>query len=389
MTSELYYHILLLVCLLLLSGFFSGSETALFSLGAVHKRRISTSKTATDRALLWLLSSPSRLIVTLLMGNELVNIAIATVVAAMIHKLAGGLSTIQLSLLSMAAAVPLLLLFGEVTPKTIAIKIPEGWSRAVARPLRVFSIMITPIRWIVRTVADTLINLLGGRPPPRERPLSEEEFRQLVEAGSARGQLEKAEKDLINNVFEFGERTVADVMTAYDDVFALSSSLPLDRIVAEVVSHRFSRVPIYTGKKSQVMGLLYAKDLVGFGHVLELTGKPLRKLMRKPFYVPRSTKCARLFREFQERRIHIAVVVNEYGRMIGLATMEDLLEEIFGELVDVPGDGKFLGSRRVTGEVPLLTKDQLNAAQPGEGSAPSPEKPSPTERTGAADEDAS
>ena len=227
MISEFTLRIALLVMLLLLSGFFSGSETALFSLSHVQKRRIGTGRTATDRTLRWLLGMPSRLIVTLLVGNEIVNICVATVVASLTHDIATGFSTVQLSLLSMAVAVPLLLVFGEVTPKTIAIKVPEGWSRTVARPLRVFSALIMPLRWFVRTLADGLINLLGGRPPARERPLSEEEFIQLVEAGSKRGEVEEAEKELIYNVFEFGDRTVADVMTPYDKVFALSSSLPM------------------------------------------------------------------------------------------------------------------------------------------------------------------
>lgn len=323
-----------MVTLLLLSGFFSGSETALFSLGPIQKRRIGTGTTGVDRSLRWLLGQPRRLIVTLLVGNELVNISVSTVVASLAHDAAPTVSPLTQVALSMAVAVPLLLVFGEVTPKSIAIKVPEGWSRAVARPLRAFAVLITPLRLFVRTLADGLINLLGGKPPLREKPLSEEEFIALVEVGSKGGELEKAEKDLIYNVFEFGDLTVGQVMTPGKDAFAISFSLPLDRIVAEVISKGYSRVPVYKGKRWDVVGILYAKDLVGFGQVLELSGKRLEDLLRKPFFVPKSTKLSRLFREFQNRRIHIAIVVDEYGSMVGVVTMEDLLEELFGELVE-------------------------------------------------------
>ncbi|MCD6498740.1 MAG: HlyC/CorC family transporter [Deltaproteobacteria bacterium] len=326
--------LILILVLLGLSGFFSGSETALFSLGLVQKRRIGVGVSGTDRALRWLLSQPRRLIATLLVGNELVNISISTVIAALVHDFYDGRSQLYQALVSMAIVVTVVLLLGEVTPKTIAIKIPEAWSRAVARPLRVFSAGITPLRWMVRSFADGVINLLGGRPPERERPLSEEEFISLVDQGSRRGELDDEERDLIHSVFEFGDRRVADVMTPVAKVFALSYSLPLERIVSQVIDHHFSRVPIYKGRRRQVIGVLYAKDLVGFGHVLELTGKSLEDLLRKPFFVPRSTKCSRLFREFRERRIHIGIVVDEYGTMVGLVTMQDLLEELFGELGD-------------------------------------------------------
>ena len=332
MDTAFILRIILLFALLLLSGFFSGSETALFSLSHLQKRRIGTGHSGIDRSLRWLLGQPRRLIVTLLVGNELVNISVSTVVASLTHDVKPEFSGFSQVFLAMAVAVPLLLVFGEVTPKTVAIKIPEGWSRAVARPLRAFSFLITPLRLSVRTIADGIINVLGGKPPERERPLSEEEFISLVEVGSKGGELEPDEKDIIYNVFEFGDRTVAGVMTPMEDVFAISFSLPLPRIVKEVVGRQYSRIPVYKGRHGHIVGVLYAKDLVGFGQVLELSGKTLKELLRRPFFVPKTTKLSRLFREFQERRIHIAIVVDEYGEMMGVVTMEDLLGELFGEL---------------------------------------------------------
>ncbi len=334
MLSDHVPRFFLVLVLLFLSGFFSGSETALFSLGAVQRKRIGMGKSSVDRALRWLLSQPRRLIATLLVGNELVNISISTVVAGLTHDVAATDSALGQTLWSMAVVVPLVLLLGEVTPKTIAIKAPEAWSRVVARPLRLFAGLITPLRWAVRSFADTVINLLGGRPPPRERPLREDEFLALVEQGSEEGELDDEEKDIIENVFEFGDRTVGDIMTPAERVFALSVDESLDEIVDEIVAHGYSRVPLFEGTRDHVVGTLYAKDLVGYGWAEDLAEKSLSDLLRDPFFVPKTTKCSRLFREFREKRIHMAVVVDEYGSMIGLVTMQDLLDELFGELRD-------------------------------------------------------
>ncbi len=367
MEQGFLFRLILLITLVLLSGFFSGSETALFSLSHVQKRRIGTGDSGVDRSLRWLLTQPRRLIVTLLVGNEIVNISISAVVAALAHDVKPDLTGMNQILVSMAVAVPVLLIFGEVTPKTIAIKIPEGWSRATARPLRFFSFIITPLRLTVRRIADGIINLLGGKPPERERPLSEEEFISLVEMGSKGGELEPDEKDIIFNVFEFGDMTVSDVMTAAEDVFALSFSLPLSRIVNEVVSKQYSRVPVYKGKRGHIVGVLYAKDLVGFGQVLELSGKPLKSLLRRPFFVPKTTKLSRLFKEFRDRRIHIGIVVDEYGEMAGVVTMEDLLNELFGELSHDENEGSSQRESVVSKAAAFGLKEEYAVAVEGKG----------------------
>ena len=349
METGFIFRIGLLFFLLTLSGFFSGSETALFSLSHVQKKRIGTGGSSVDRSLRWLLGQPRRLIVTLLVGNEIVNISLSAVIAALIHDVRPDLTGLKQVFVSMLVAIPLLLVIGEVTPKALAIRIPEGWSRGVARPLRAFSLMIAPLRLSVRAIADGIINMLGGKPPQRERSLGEEEFIALVEMGSKGGQLEQDEKDIIYNVFEFGDMSVSEVMTQSKDVFAVSFRMPLEEIVRDVVEKGFSRVPVYKGKRSHIAGVLYSKDLVGFGQVLELSGKTLKELVRQPFFVPKTTKLSRLFREFQERRIHIAIVVDEYGHMAGVVTMEDLLNELFGELVESDKESEMLKTHESEG----------------------------------------
>ncbi len=325
--------LLLVGILIFLSGFFSGSETALFSLNQIQRRRIGLGTTAADRALRWLLSQPRRLIATLLLGNELVNISFSTVVASLTHDLARADDPLTQTLVSMAVAVPMVLLLGEVTPKTIAIRIPETWSRVVARPLRLFAAFITPIRWFVRNLADLLIGLLGGQPPPRERPLSEDEFLSLVEQGSLRGTVDAEEREIIENVFEFGDTVVSEVMTPRERIFAIPRHMDLDEAVEAIRRAGFSRVPVYEGSLDHVQGILYAKDLVGYGLDPDVP-TDMGKLIRDPFWVSADTRCSDLFRQLRENRLHLAMVRNENKETVGLVTMQDLLDELFGELTE-------------------------------------------------------
>jgi CBS domain containing-hemolysin-like protein len=244
-----------------------------------------------------------------------------------------------------------ILLFGEMTPKSLAIRINESWARVVAPPLEVVMWVVAPIRLVLQAIAGIFIALTGGRAGGASEGLREEEFRALVDVGSEVGELQVAERRLIHNVFEFGDTTVGKVMTPAERVFALPYEMPLGKLVEAVGTERYSRVPIFKsakpprpprpGRKPQerlpgsndIVGVLLAKDLVGYARG-QLEGHTIADLLHPPLFVPRATKCDRLFREFQRRKTHIALVVDEYGRLAGLVTMEDLLEELFGEIAD-------------------------------------------------------
>ena len=299
------------------SAFFSGSETALFSLSRVQRERMSRSDRTGDRTAVALLSNPRRLIVTVLLGNELINITFSSLAVGVVAELLHGWGPITLSVASTAATVPLILLLGEVTPKTIALSIAETWSRYAARPLALLAWVLTPIRLLLTALAGLITR--------------EVEFRELVDAGSEEGELEAAERKLIHNVFQFGDKTISEIMTPASKVFGLSYDLPLVRLLAEVARAGVSRIPVHKGRKDEVVGILFAKDLVGYS-TGRLKGRSLKDLLRAPLYVPKTTKCDRLFREFQRTHNHMALVVDEYGRLVGLVTMEDLLVALFGPI---------------------------------------------------------
>jgi putative hemolysin len=346
--------------LLLMSAFFSGTESALFSLTRVQRERMRQSGRRVDRAILALLERPRRLIATILLGNELVNVTIATLIATIVARAFGRLNQTEQVVVSTVIALPALLLFGEITPKSVALRVPEGWARLAARPIALIAHLVAPVRWIVRGVADGVLWLLGQRPrgTPTEA-LKEAEFRALVDVGSEEGEVQAAEQRLIHKVFEFGDRVVGDIMTPMEQVVSFPYEWSLQRILEAVQKSRFSRLPIYRRAKDNVVGVLFAKDLVGLARG-QGSSRTLGDLLMAPYYVPKATKCDVLLRQMQRRKTHMAVIVNEYGRTIGLCTMEDLLEELFGEIADE----KEAPPGRRTGEIPKVQAGAADAGPP-------------------------
>lgn len=344
-------HMLFLVPLFLSAGFFSGTETALLSLSRT-RREVLRQNAATDTAsarVLWLLSDPRRLITTIIIGNELTNILLSEVMTESVTKLFrlfprlfSGFQPASLDVLvaivSTLLTVPLLVMFGELIPKTIGIKLAERWALIVSWLLKVLTWVLWVPRVLVSTVSDLLLLLLigpKGRHTEAAPVLSEREIRTLVDLGQAEGEIRGAERKLIHNVLDFGDLTVGNLMTLERNVFAVPVAMPLARIVETVSKQRYSRIPVYRGRRDNVIGILLAKDLVGYSYG-DLEGRPLADLLHPPLFVPKRAKCERLLREFQRRKTHMAMVVDEYGRLAGLVTMEDLLRPLFADLARTP-----------------------------------------------------
>jgi putative hemolysin len=350
MTAFLVERGLSILVLLAASAFFSSSETALFSLSRVTREMLEAREDNTSRRIVRMLSQPRRLIVTIILCNELINITASSIAAAVsVQLMPWAREALQVTLAT-AVMLPLILVCGEMVPKSLALRLGERWARPVSLPLSFLARVIAPLRFILQWIAAGVLAVIGAKPMTQEEGLREEEFRALVDVGSEEGELQVAERRLIHNVFEFGDTTVGKVMTPADKVFALPYEMPLGRMVSIIGGERYSRVPIYRqskgaargdGKRAgatgrgamEVVGILLAKDLVGYswGH---LEGHTVQDLLHPVLFVPRTTKCDQLFREFQRKRTHIALVVDEYGRLAGLVTMEDLLEELFGEIAD-------------------------------------------------------
>ena len=336
--SDLSVAIPLAALCVLVSGFCSGTEVALFSLRRVDREQLAHSELRIDRRIIKLLERPRRLIATVLIGNEAFNSLLAVLALVVMERLVAPRSPWLLGLMALGCALPLIVLLAEVTSKTLAAKAPLMWSRICVLPLAGFAALVTPIRVVVNFVSELFLRPLGEAARTRPvRDLSEQEFKSLVDAGSAQGQVDARERRLIHRVFEFNDKNVGQVMTPRDRIFALSYDLPMQRLVKEVAARGFSRVPIYQKNVDNVRGILNAKDLVraiaGQG-----PARPLGELLHEPLFVPRTTPVKRLFLTFKQKKVHMAIVVSEYGKVLGLVTMDDLLSQIFGVLRDERAD---------------------------------------------------
>jgi CBS domain containing-hemolysin-like protein len=208
------------------------------------------------------------------------------------------------------------------------------WSRAASLPLAGLMVAVAPLRAIVGVLADLVLRPFGASVRTRPvRDLSEQEFRSLVDAGQAQGAVDARERRLIHRVFEFSDKNVGQVMTPRDRIFGLSYDLPMQRLVKELAQRGFSRVPIYQKSLDNIRGVVNAKDLVRSAAGQPIS-KPLGELLHEPLFVPRTTPVKRLFLTFKQKKVHMAIVVSEYGKVLGLVTMDDLLALIFGMLRD-------------------------------------------------------
>lgn len=331
MIAELSVAIPLAIVCVVVSAFFSGSEVAVFSIRRVDREQLASSQRLADRRIAAMLERPRRLIATVLIGNEAFNSLLAVLALVVLSRWYQGWQAFWLAI---AVALPVIVLITEVTAKTLAAKAPLLWSRLCAFPLAGFSLVLAPARLVVQTVTAVLLQPLGVVVRPRAAgDLSEEEFRTLVDAGSAQGQVDARERRLIHRVFEFNDKNVGQVMTPRERIFALSYDLPAQRLVKEVAARGFSRVPIYQKSLDNIRGILNAKDLVRTTAGQPI-GRPLGELLHEPLFVPRTTPIKRLFLTFKQRKVHMAIVVSEYGKVLGLVTMDDLLAQIFGVLRD-------------------------------------------------------
>ena len=276
-----------------------------------------------------MLSQPRRLIVTILIGNELVNVSASAISAAVLIDLFGA----ENKWLNLFIMVPLLLLVGEITPKALAIYHNAAFSSFQSYPLDLFARIIKPLRWIIRRVSDFLITRIIGQKPSGGNIITEDMVRTLAYEAVDEGALDSLEAQYINHIFDFGDKRLEEIMTLRSDIFSLPNDMPLSQVVEEVSRTRHTKIPIYEGRRDNIAGVLHVRDLLGVNiKKISESAQDFNQFLRKPYYVPESKSAAKLFRTFRDRRQSIALIVDEFGGIIGLVTMEDLLECIFGEI---------------------------------------------------------
>ena len=325
--------IIALLILFLLSAFFSGSETALTALSRIRVSRMVEQKLVGARLVRQLKENPSEFLSTILICNNLVNIAAAALATSLTIRLFGqmGWGGGEAAVIGTATGVMtfLILVFGEITPKTVAIRNAEKFSVFVAPIIFALGIVIRPLAYFVGFFSRPFIFLFGGKAPEKGPFITEEEIRYILAAGEKEGVIEQEEREMITSIFEFGETIVREVMTPRPDITAVKGDLPLSGLIRVIVESGHSRIPIYEGNLDNIIGVIYAKDLLKSG-----TSTDIREILHPAVFVPETKKVAELMHEMQSARTHLAIIVDEYGQTSGLVTLEDLVEEIVGEIHD-------------------------------------------------------
>ena len=324
--------ILLILLLLFLSGFFCLAEGSLFSLGRHQLEMLKKEGKKTYGLIEKLLKEPYKLIITIFLADEFVNVAYSSVIGITVAALLEGYSEKTLMAISVAIASPTLLLLGEIGPKTLGVKYPRIIATAVSYPLYYFHILITPFRWVLIVLSIGFTRILGGKIEYEQRKeFTPEEVKVLVGMGSEEGVITDIEKKLVGSLFKLEEVPAYKIMTPAVECFLLPETLSRKDALYEIKKRGFSRTPVYKETKDNITGVLYAKDLLSFDIS---DSKTIKDALKPPYFIPRTKVAFDLLKEFQIERKHIALVVDEYGRLDGIVTMEDILEELFGEIED-------------------------------------------------------
>ncbi|WP_330396965.1 hemolysin family protein [Anaerovirgula multivorans] len=322
------WQLILLMVLLLLSGFFSASETALMSLSKIRVRHMMEEKIKRAEIINKFIKDPSRLLGAILLGNNLVNIA-ASALATSISIRFFPTSGIAIATVTMTILV---LIFGEITPKSIAAQYPEKVSLKVIRPIALMVKILNPIVLVLTYTTNMFITTLGIKINKKQPFITEEELRTIVTVSQEEGVLEIEEKQMIHNVFEFGDLQIKDIMIQRTDIVALDVEASYQEVMEIVKDQQFSRYPVFKDGIDHIIGTLNTKDLV----FLDINNEnfSIENHIRKPFYTFEFKKISDVFKEMKKKWVHMAIVLDEYGGTAGIITIEDLIEEIVGDIQD-------------------------------------------------------
>ncbi|MDY5911486.1 MAG: hemolysin family protein [Inconstantimicrobium porci] len=329
MDSSFTWQLVILVILIALSSFFSAAETALMSLNKIRIRHLVDENIKGAKLLEKLTNDPNKLLGSILIGNNIVNIGASALASSLAMKLFGDSGVA----LATGVMTVLVLIFGEITPKTIAKQKSEQISLRIIKIINIVVKVLTPLVFVFTQISQVFIKLLGAEPDVNESFITQEELKTMVGVSEEEGVLEEEEKEMIFNVFEFGDLQVKDVMIQRVDIVAVNVDVTYDEILDVIKQEQFSRIPVYNETIDDIVGVLNIKDLL-FISEEEKKNFDIKKFMRDPFYTFEFKKVMELFAEMKKSRNHISIVLDEYGGTVGIATIEDLVEEVVGEIED-------------------------------------------------------
>lgn len=338
----LILNVLVLLALLVLSGLISGSEVAFFSFSRDQILGFQKSANAKEKRISDLLHQPKRLLATILIVNNLVNIFIITISTYATWQIVGneGRQGVTIAILTTSVTV-IIIFFGEIIPKVYANQQGETFAKMTSGLLTVSYRFFKPVAWFLMSVTQ----LIERRMVKKGYNLSVEEINQALEISVEKEHVSEEEKGILKGIVNFGTLSVKQVMRTRLDITAFDNETDFHELMNQINKNGYSRIPIYSETIDKIEGILYIKDLLPFLEKDEAF--KWQTLLRPPFFVPESKKIDDLFRDFQEKQVHIAVVIDEYGGTSGLITMEDVIEEIVGEINDEFDDESDVSYKRL------------------------------------------
>ncbi|MEN2775778.1 hemolysin family protein [Acetivibrio clariflavus] len=343
----MFTELLVLIILIVLNAFFAASEIALISMNDTKLKLMAEEGNKRAVLLKKLVDEPSKFLATIQIGItlagffasafaadnfserlvDLIKLTGVPIPDSVLKNVSVILITIVLSYFS--------LVFGELVPKRVAMKKAESIAMLVASPLNFLSSVTSPFVKFLTFSTNTIVRIFGIDPNKEEDNVTEEEIRMMVDVGEEKGAIDETEKEMINNIFEFNNKVVSEIMTHRTEISALPIDATLDEVIELINTEKYSRIPVYEDTIDNIIGIMHSKYLIKYiAEGGDRDNFDLRNLIRKPYYVPTSKRTDELFKELQRQRIHMAVIIDEYGGTAGIVTLEDLLEEIVGNIFD-------------------------------------------------------
>ncbi len=321
------FQIVVLFILIALSGFFSSSETALTTVSKIKIRTMANEGDARAKMVQRVTGNTQKMLSAILIGNNVVNISASSIATVLFVNLFGssgaGIATGIMTLL--------VLIFGEITPKNMASRQALKLSLRVAGIIYAITVVLTPVIFVVNHICGFILKLTGADKDDKKAKMTEAEFRTIVDVGNESGAIENEEKDYINNLFDFSDTEVRELMIPRIDVTMINVNWSYAKVRSVFMKEMYTRIPVYDGDTDHVIGILNMKDLLKKKDDEQFS---LKSYLREPFFTYEFKNADELFNQMRKKRIHMAIVLDEFGSVSGIVTLEDLLEELVGDIQD-------------------------------------------------------
>ncbi|MBT4421159.1 MAG: HlyC/CorC family transporter [Candidatus Marinimicrobia bacterium] len=319
--------------LLGVSAFFSGSETALFNLKRNDLEKLKHDLAPSSRLIVRLLATPKRLLITILTGNTIVNVALASMAALITAEIAHqrGVNQILALVIETIVLTVVLVILGEITPKVLAMRHSLGFASRIIGTLSIIFKLFSPFAQVVYNLVEKMVNLTGLQ--PEENFTSDEEIKELVELGQDQGVIGDEEKEMIHSIIEFGDTQAKEIMIPRPDVVMFHTEMSRDEVLTLIRETGYSKYPLYRDQIDQIKGIVFIKDILPYLHSTSQRIN-LERLARPAMFVPEHQHVDDLLREMQNEKQKLAIVVDEYGGFSGMVAVEDIIEEVLGDLKD-------------------------------------------------------